>query len=105
MMPLLGCGHPEDTMAKCPVCQQPLPEAIDTEELQSRLENITNRAVAEKKRAFESEFNKRLPKLLEAERERSQQSAEKKVRQEFKQELAETRRRAEKAEQDKNREI
>jgi hypothetical protein len=92
-------------MAKCPVCQQPLPEAIDTEELQSRLQNITDRAVAQEKRAFENEFNKRLPKLLAAERERSEHSAERKVRQELEQELADAYRRAEKAEQDKNREV
>jgi hypothetical protein len=92
-------------MAKCPVCQQPLPEAIDTEELQFRLQTITDRAVALEKRAFENEFNKRLPKLLAAERQRTEQTAERKVRQELKQELTAANKRAEKAEQEKNREV
>ena len=37
-------------MAKCPVCRQPLPEALDMEELQSRLEGITARARPKKSR-------------------------------------------------------
>ncbi len=88
-------------MAKCPVCRQPLPEALDMEELQSRLEGITARARTQEKQALETEFRKRLPRLLEAERERARRSAEHEV----KQELLEAKRRADKAERDKTREI
>lgn len=88
-------------MAKCPVCRQPLPEALDMEELQSRLEGITARARTQEKQALETEFRKRLPRLLEAERERARRSAEHEV----KQELLDAKRRADKAERDKTREI
>src|SRR5260370_6659037 len=88
-------------MAKCPVCRQPLPEALDMEELQSRLEGITARARTQEKQALETQFRKRLPRLLEAERERARRSAEHEV----KQELLDAKRRADKAERDKTREI
>src|SRR5260370_41441811 len=88
-------------MAKCPVCRQPLPEALDMEELQSRLEGITARARTQEKQALETQFRNRLPRLLEAERERARRSAEHEV----KQEILDAKRRADKAERDKTREI
>src|SRR5260370_17421274 len=71
------------------------------EELQSRLEGITGRARTQEKQALEAQFRKRLPRLLEAERERARRSAEHEV----KQELLDAKRRADKAERDKTREI
>jgi hypothetical protein len=88
-------------MANCPVCRQPLPKALDAEELQSRLEGITARALTHEKRALEIEFQKRLPRLLQAERERARQTAERNL----KQELLEAKRRVDKAEREKNSEI
>jgi DNA repair exonuclease SbcCD ATPase subunit len=88
-------------MAKCPLCGQPLPKAIHAGELRHRLNLITARARGQEKQALESEFRKRLPKLLEEERERAQQSA----RREVKRDLIEARRRADKAEREKNLEI
>ena len=38
-------------MAKCPVCRQPLPRALDMEESQTRLEGITARARTQEKQA------------------------------------------------------
>jgi DNA repair exonuclease SbcCD ATPase subunit len=63
-------------MAKCPVCRQPLPKAIDMEELQARLEEITARARTQEKQALETAFRKRLPRLLEAERESARRSVD-----------------------------
>src|SRR5260370_7217956 len=88
-------------MAKCPVCRQPLPEALDMEELQSRLEGITARARTQEKQALETQFRKRLLRLLEAERERARRSAEHEV----KQELLDAKRRAYKAKRYKTPEI
>jgi len=88
-------------MPNCPVCGQPLPKALDAEELQSRLAGITARALTREKRALEIEFQKRLPRLLQAERERARQMAERNV----KQELLEAKRRVDKAEREKNSEI
>lgn len=88
-------------MAKCPVCRQLLPKALDNEELRMRLEAITARARTQQKQALETEFRKRLPRLLEEERERARRSAEHEV----KHELLDAKKRADKAERDKNREI
>jgi hypothetical protein len=88
-------------MGKCPVCRQPLPKAIDADELQARLEGITSRALTQERRALENEFRKKLPRLLQAERDRARRSAAHEV----KHELLLAERRADKAERDKNREI
>lgn len=88
-------------MAKCPLCGQPLPKAIDAGDLEHRLNLMTARARTQEKQALESEFRKRLPILLEQERKRAQRSAEREVQQD----LIEARRRADKAEREKNAEI
>jgi DNA repair exonuclease SbcCD ATPase subunit len=93
--------QPEVVMAKCPVCRQPLPKAIDMEELQARLEGITARARTQEKQELETEFRKRLPRLLEAERERARRSAQREVNQE----LLDAKRRVDKAEREKDRQI
>jgi hypothetical protein len=88
-------------MEKCPVCLQPLPKAIDADELQARLEGITARARTQAEKELERAFNNRLPQLLEAERERAHRLAERAV----KQELTAAKRRADRAERDKAHEI
>jgi hypothetical protein len=88
-------------MAKCPVCGQPLPKAIDKQELHARLERITAQGRAKARQALEHEFHNRLMNAVEAERERLRRSAEREVRSE----LVDAKRRAERVEREKNREI
>ena len=88
-------------MAKCPVCGQPLPKAIDKQELHARLERITAQGRAKERQVLERDFRKRLTGAVEAEGERLRRSAEREVRSE----LLEAKRRAERVERDKNREI
>jgi very-short-patch-repair endonuclease len=88
-------------MAKCPLCGQPLPKAVDAGMLQHRLNSMTARARNQEKQAVENEFRKRLPKLLEEERERAQRFAEREVQKD----LIEAKRRADTAEREKNAEI
>lgn len=88
-------------MPKCPICGQLLPKAIDARELHSRLERITAQGRAKERQALERDFHRRLSGAVEAERERLRRSAEREVRSE----LLDAKRRAERAERDKNREI
>ena len=121
-------------MATCPVCGQPLPKAIDIQEVQARLAEIGAHARTQERQALENDFKKRLPALLAQERERARKAAEVNVQKELilakqqaqkaerdkgegikharkeielrvQRELSEARRRAEKAERDKNDEI
>jgi hypothetical protein len=98
---LLVCDVLEVQMANCPVCKQPLPKGIDAEELRSRMEVVTANALAKEKLVLENDFRKRLPRLLQVERDRARQSAEREV----KQQLLDAKRRADKAERAKTREI
>ncbi len=88
-------------MKKCPVCRQPLPQDFDRNQLAARLSAIQSTAAAEQRKALEADFRKRLPGIIEAERKRIQQSAEREVRAE----LLAIKRRAENAERTKDREI
>ncbi len=88
-------------MAKCPVCHQTLPTTLDPDKLRARLSGLTAHALTQEKRALENEFRRRLPRLLEAERERAQRSAKLEVSRE----LADARQRVEKVERNKNNEI
>lgn len=88
-------------MAKCPVCGQSLPKAIDKRELHARLEKITAQGRAKERQALERDFRKRLTGEIEAEREHLRRSAEREVRHE----LLAAKRRAERMERDKDREI
>lgn len=88
-------------MPNCPLCGQLLPKAIDASALQHRLHSMTARARNQEKEALETEFRERLPKLLQDERERAERSAQRGVQHD----LIEARRRAEKAEREKNAEI
>jgi chromosome segregation ATPase len=88
-------------MTKCPVCGQPLPKAIDKQELHARLERITAQERAKERQALERDFHKRLTGAVETERERLRRSAQREVQSE----LLEAKRRAEYVERDKNREI
>ncbi len=82
---------------ECPLCRQPLPEAIDEEELQSRIQKLTSPALAEEKKKLKEEFEAQLV----AEREIARQRAER----QFQRELREAKERADRAEQDKDREV
>jgi hypothetical protein len=81
-------------MAKCPVCRQTLPRAVDPDELASRLQQVTALARTQEKKSLEEEFRRRLPRLLADERARAKHSAEREV----KRDLWEARNRAAKAE-------
>ena len=58
--------------SQCPLCGQPLPEAINEKELQTRMEKIASPALAVVKKKLKEEFETRLV----AERERARQKAE-----------------------------
>jgi hypothetical protein len=85
----------------CPVCQQPLPKAIDPDQLRSRLEKITAQALVREKQSLESEFQRRLPALLASERDRIRHSVERGVQRE----LREAKQRADRAERKRDSEI
>ncbi len=89
------------TMAHCPVCGQPLPRGLDSQEIQRRVEKITVRARAKERRELEQEFEERLNKRLEADRKRLTQEAELKIRRD----LFEARKRADRADREKTKEI
>jgi hypothetical protein len=88
-------------MGQCPVCGQPLPKGINAKDISSRLEKITAQARDKERRSLEREFHTRLHERLEAERKRLQREAERRVHRD----LLDARRRAEKAENEKSREI
>ncbi len=88
-------------MPQCPVCGQPLPQGLDTQEIQARLEKITAQARAGERRDLERDFQKRFRDGLDAERKRMQGEAERLVRKD----VLDARRRAEKAEAEKVTEI
>jgi hypothetical protein len=46
--------------SQCPLCSQPLPEAIDQNELQSRIQKLTSPALALEKNRLKEEFESRL---------------------------------------------
>src|SRR5712671_651895 len=88
-------------MPKCPVCRQPLPKAISAEDLRTRLDQISARARSQERLVLETDFHKRLPGLLQAERDRVRRSAEKSIHRE----LLDAKRRADRAEREKDVEI
>ncbi len=88
-------------MAQCPVCGQPLPQGLDSQQIQTRLDRITSQARAREKRNRERHFQNQLRDRLEAERRGIQREAERQVRKD----VLEAQRRAEKAESEKATEI
>lgn len=86
-------------MKKCPVCRQPLPKALEPEALQARLTKIAAQGWITERQKLESEWRKKIPSLLEAERNRVRKQAESDVRSDF---LAE-KRRADRAEKETDR--
>src|SRR5947209_17232629 len=82
---------------QCPICRQPLPEAIDGNELQSRIEKLSSPVLAVEKKKLKEEFETQLV----AEREIARQRAER----QYQRELREAKERADRAEQEKNREL
>jgi hypothetical protein len=86
---------------RCPVCLQPLPQDFDRKQLAARLSAIESAATKAQKKALEVDFHKRLPAIIERESQRIQRSTESKLQGK----LLALRRRAEKAERDKDREV
>ncbi len=83
-------------MPTCPVCRQPLPKALEPEELQARLSKITAQGWITEREKLEREFRRKIPALLETERNRVRRQAERDVRKDL---LAE-RQRADRAERE-----
>lgn len=81
---------------QCPVCRQPLPEAIDENELQSRIEKLASPVLAVEKKKLKEEFETQLV----AEREMARQRAER----QFQRDLSAAQERAQRAEKDKEKE-
>jgi hypothetical protein len=88
-------------MPKCPLCGQPLPKGIDSQEIQRQLEKITSQARDRERRALERDFDDRLHKRLEAERVRLRREADRQAQRE----VFDARKRAEKAEREKAEEV
>jgi hypothetical protein len=85
-------------MANCPLCGQPLPKGIDSQEIQRQLDKITAHARDRERRALEREFDDRLHQRLEAERARLRREAERQSQRE----VFDARKRAERAEREKD---
>jgi hypothetical protein len=83
--------------SKCPLCSQPLPEAINENELQARIAKLASPALAVEKKKLEEEFENQLV----AEREIARQKAER----QFQRELRTAEERALRVERDKDREL
>jgi hypothetical protein len=83
--------------SRCPLCSQPLPEAIDENELQSRIAKLSSPALAAEKKKLKEEFDNQLV----AEREIARQKAER----QYQRELREAKEHALRLEQEKDREI
>ena len=66
-------------LGECPLCRQPLPEAIDEKELQSRIQKLTSPALAQEKKKLKEEFDAQLV----AEREIARQRAERQFQQDL----------------------
>jgi hypothetical protein len=64
---------------QCPLCSQPLPEAIDQNELQARIEKLASPALAIEKKKLKEEFETQLV----AEREMARQRAERQFQQQL----------------------
>jgi hypothetical protein len=83
--------------SKCPLCRQPLPEAINANELQSRIQKLASPALAAEKKKLNEEFDSQLV----AQREIARQNAERRSERE----LREAKERALRLEQEKDREV
>jgi len=83
--------------SKCPLCSQPLPEAINANELQNRIQKLASPALAAEKKKLKEEFDSQLI----AEREIARQKAER----HFQSELREAKDGVLRLEQEKDREV
>lgn len=81
----------------CPLCNQPLPEAINENELQARIAKLSSPVLAAEKKRLKEDFDNQLV----AEREIARQKAER----QFQRELREAKERTLRVEQDKDREL
>jgi len=82
---------------KCPLCSQPLPEAINENELQARIAKLSSPALSAEKKRLKDEFENQLV----AEREIARQKAER----QFQRELREAKERTLRVEEEKDREL
>jgi hypothetical protein len=83
--------------SKCPLCSQPLPEAINENELQERIAKLASPALTAEKKRLKEEFENQLV----AEREIARQKAER----QFQQQLRAAEERAQLAEKNKEKEL
>jgi hypothetical protein len=83
--------------SKCPLCSQPLPEAINENELQDRIQKLASPVLAVEKKKLNEEFETQLV----AEREIARQRAER----QFQQRLRAAEERAQRAEKNKEKEL
>lgn len=66
--------------SQCPLCSQPLPEAIDQNELQSRIQKLTSPALALEKNRLKEEFESRLVAARKEVEDRLEKEVTKSVR-------------------------
>jgi hypothetical protein len=67
-------------MKTCPVCLQPLPKALEPEQLEARLTKLAAQGWITERQKLESEWRKKIPSLLEAERNKVRRQAVRDVR-------------------------
>lgn len=83
--------------SKCPLCSQPLPEAINANELQDRIQKLASPVLAVERKKLSEEFETQLV----AEREIARQRAER----QFQQQLRAAKERAQRAEENKEKKL
>lgn len=65
---------------QCPLCRQPLPEAINESELQARIQKIASPALAVEKKKLKEEFEAQLVSERETARQRAERQFERELR-------------------------
>jgi hypothetical protein len=83
--------------SKCPLCSQPLPEAINEKELQDRIQKLASPVLAVEKKKLNEEFETQLVAVREIARQRAERQ--------FQQQLRTAEERAQRAEKNNEKEL